>query len=261
MKYLRIRNFEKFQHYKNRNPPWIKLYGELWSDFAFFKLDDASKAHLLGLFVLASKTDNKIPFDISWINHEIRATVDVNIDALLASGFLESDGKPASKKLARRKQNDPLEREGEGEKSREEGEGGALALAPPPEPKLTLGEFSSVRLTEKEYGKLETTIGAAFCAQFITELDLYSRTNPQKFAKYSDHYATILNWYRRAVKRGEIQAFSLPQSSEHGPHDCQLCQPRHEWSCNDPFCDLHREAMCPEFLRQSGKPLALGASP
>jgi hypothetical protein len=86
--FFRIRNFERFQHYKDRNPPWIKLYGALWRDRAFFRLPDAFKAHLIGLFALAARLDNRIPDDPEWLAHELCASEPIDFDALLGSGFL-----------------------------------------------------------------------------------------------------------------------------------------------------------------------------
>jgi len=86
--YFRIRNFERFQHYKDRNPPWIRLYGALWRDRAFFRLPDATKAHLIGLFALAARLENRIPEDPEWIAHELCASEPIDLSTLIASGFL-----------------------------------------------------------------------------------------------------------------------------------------------------------------------------
>jgi len=40
---LKIRNWEKYQHYKNRNPPWIKLHFEMLSSKDWVLVDDASR--------------------------------------------------------------------------------------------------------------------------------------------------------------------------------------------------------------------------
>jgi hypothetical protein len=93
--FFRIRNFERFQHYKDRNPPWIRLYGGLWRDRAFFRLPDAAKAHLIGLFALAARLDNRIPEDPEWLAHELCTSEPIDLDALLASGFLVAEH-PAS---------------------------------------------------------------------------------------------------------------------------------------------------------------------
>jgi len=41
---MKIKNWHKFQHYKHRNPPWIKLHRGLLDDPEWFALSgDASK--------------------------------------------------------------------------------------------------------------------------------------------------------------------------------------------------------------------------
>ncbi len=66
MKTFSVKNFERFQHYKDRSPPWIKLYNELLDDYSFACLDDAAKFHLIAIWLLASRTDNRIPYDATW---------------------------------------------------------------------------------------------------------------------------------------------------------------------------------------------------
>jgi hypothetical protein len=95
-RYFRIRNFERFQHYKDRNPPWIRLYGGLWRDRAFFRLPDVVKAHLIGLFALAARLDNRIPEDPEWLAHELCASEPIDFAALIASGFLVPEEHAAS---------------------------------------------------------------------------------------------------------------------------------------------------------------------
>ncbi len=40
-KFIRVVNLERFQHYKDRNPPWIKLHRELLSSRTWVTSDDA----------------------------------------------------------------------------------------------------------------------------------------------------------------------------------------------------------------------------
>ena len=54
----RIRNWKKFQHYRNRNPPWVKLYGrELVHDREWMSMDFAKRGLLVLLWSLASEKD------------------------------------------------------------------------------------------------------------------------------------------------------------------------------------------------------------
>jgi hypothetical protein len=87
--YLRVRNWEKFQHYKDRQPPWIKLHVSLIDDYEFTVLPDQIKYQLMGIWMLAAKTDNKIPVDAKWIRDKIGVKGKLNLDVLLAAGFLE----------------------------------------------------------------------------------------------------------------------------------------------------------------------------
>ena len=113
-----VKNFEKFQHYKDRSPPWIRLYNALLDDYDFGLLPDASKAHLIAIWLLASRYDNKIPLDPEWVSRRINATEPVNLDLLIKSGFLLTD-QPCIKVLAERKQV-AMPEESRGEQSRAE---------------------------------------------------------------------------------------------------------------------------------------------
>jgi hypothetical protein len=58
---LRPKNWERFQHYKQRCPPWIKVYRTLLDDRDFMCLPVASKALAMMLWLLASEhTDGVI---------------------------------------------------------------------------------------------------------------------------------------------------------------------------------------------------------
>jgi hypothetical protein len=122
--YIEVVNFDRFQHYKDRNPPWIKLYGTLLDDYQFSRLQDASKMHLLGIWLLASKCENRVPADPQWIGQRIGATELVNLQVLIAAGFLNLI-QPASNPIATREQSAMPETEES--RDREEGEEEAAA--------------------------------------------------------------------------------------------------------------------------------------
>lgn len=91
MRTFSVKNFERFQHYKDRNPPWIKLYNELLDDYDFGALPDASKMHLIAIWLLASRSNNKIPYDPEWIGRRINATCQVDLDVLERYEFIVVD--------------------------------------------------------------------------------------------------------------------------------------------------------------------------
>lgn len=88
MRYLAVKNWEKHQHYKDRNPPWIKLSKDVLADYEISCLHDASKAHLMLIWVLASQLNNRIPDDPTWVGKRIGATTKVNLIELIDKGFL-----------------------------------------------------------------------------------------------------------------------------------------------------------------------------
>jgi len=114
MKYIRIKDWEKHQHYKDRNPPWIKLHNKLLTHYEFSQLSDSGKLQIILLWLLASQTQNKIPADPAWIKDNIKCKSKVDLKTLETLDFIELY-QDASKCV----QNACLETETEAEKERE----------------------------------------------------------------------------------------------------------------------------------------------
>lgn len=88
MQYFSVKNWEKFQHYKDRNPPWIKLHKEVLDDYEMSMLQDASKLLLILLWVLASQLNNRIPNDPDWLQKRLSVHTKINIKELIDKGYL-----------------------------------------------------------------------------------------------------------------------------------------------------------------------------
>ena len=88
MNFLRVKNWEEFQQYKDRDPKWIKVHRDLLYDYEMDRLDEIAQLHLLKIWLLAAKLDNKIPNDAEWIARQIGAKSKVNIKQLCTFGFL-----------------------------------------------------------------------------------------------------------------------------------------------------------------------------
>lgn len=86
--YLAVKNWAEFQHYKDRNPPWIKLHRALLDDYEFARLQDASKAHLMLIWLFASQADGRIPNDPRFIQAKLGLDKQPDLQALVESGFL-----------------------------------------------------------------------------------------------------------------------------------------------------------------------------
>lgn len=98
MNYLRVKNWERFQHYKNKDtpPPWIKLYAGLLTDYEFLKLSEVERYRLWAIWLLASKTAGQIPDDSEYIARCI-GVKRLDLACYVSSGWLEivySDSRP-----------------------------------------------------------------------------------------------------------------------------------------------------------------------
>lgn len=89
------KNWRDFQHYKDRNPPWIRLHKRLLDDFDFYSLPIASKALAPMLWLLASESVSgvislsiqKIAFRVRMSEHDLSAA----LKPLLDGGFFEME--------------------------------------------------------------------------------------------------------------------------------------------------------------------------
>jgi len=86
---LRVPNWEAHQHYKDRNPPWIKLYNTLLEDYDFATLPDLSKGHLILIWLYASRTKNEIPSDPGFLKFKLGLHEMPDLKGLVEAGFLE----------------------------------------------------------------------------------------------------------------------------------------------------------------------------
>lgn len=129
-KYLEIRNWERFQHYRNRRPVWIKFHVELLDDVELRRLPYATRLLWDQLLLLAARLDNLIPNDAEEIANMTRIdyqSVEEGVALLLQGAWLRekrasktlADGyQPASKTLASRAPARSQEAEAEAEKEK-----------------------------------------------------------------------------------------------------------------------------------------------
>jgi hypothetical protein len=119
---ITINNWSKHQHYKNRKPPWIKLYRDLLDDIEYRQLSDSAARLLIDLWLIASETNSgEINLDIKTLAWRLR---DASKTIANYSEFLKELNKQSfisvdSDMLAECKQDAIPEREGETEGERE----------------------------------------------------------------------------------------------------------------------------------------------
>lgn len=178
MDYITIKNWEKFQTYKDREPKWIKIYRTLLNDYKYEPLTDSEFGQLVKLWLLASQMDNKIPNDPTWIQKKCSMSGKPNIDRYIALDFIHLYSSVQNCTDLYEQVESSVHRE-ETDKRREE--------------KNIYGSFQNVKLTEDEYQKLV----AKFKDQTTNKIESMSLYLESKGDKYKSHYATILNWARK----------------------------------------------------------------
>ena len=87
--FLRICQWEKYQHYRDRNPPWIKLHQELVTSITWTLADNASRVLAIALMMLAAKTGNNIPADPEYVKRVTYLHEVPDFSQLLHLGFIE----------------------------------------------------------------------------------------------------------------------------------------------------------------------------
>jgi hypothetical protein len=97
------KNWDNFQHYKHRSPPWIKLHKNLLDDMAFQRLPIASKAIAPMLWLLASESHDgvihKSPEEIAFRLRMTEKEVISSIKPLIDNGFFIEDSNVLAKRL------------------------------------------------------------------------------------------------------------------------------------------------------------------
>jgi hypothetical protein len=58
---MKIKNWTKFQHFKDRRHPWVKLYRDILDDLEWHELDPLAAKVLVMLWLIASENEGRIP--------------------------------------------------------------------------------------------------------------------------------------------------------------------------------------------------------
>lgn len=115
MKYLKIRNWDKYQHYKSdksqRRVVWVKLYTSMLRDTELRRLELSTRLLYDQLLLLAAEYENAIPNDFEEISYATKiplALVEQGVADLMEGQWISGVERkpPASKMLASRYQAD-----------------------------------------------------------------------------------------------------------------------------------------------------------
>ena len=71
---MQIKSWKKFQHFKDRKPPWVKLYRDILDDMEWYQLPGEAAKLLIMLWLIASENDGVLP-DIKMISFRLRKDI------------------------------------------------------------------------------------------------------------------------------------------------------------------------------------------
>jgi len=184
----RIRNWAKFQHYKDRNPPWIKLHVEILSSADWVTLDDASKLLAVVCMIVGAKDQGCITADAKYFKRVAYLSKAPDFNPLVECGFLEplaAASKPEQEQAEFRP-----EKEGETEKEAEK-----IIIAQPRASRF--GDFWAVCPKKVGKGKAKSLFDRA-CREtgpdlLIAAMQRYAISRAGEDAQFTKHPATWLS--------------------------------------------------------------------
>jgi hypothetical protein len=93
-----VRHWDRYQHYRDRRPVWVKIYPELLHNPAYLALSLPCRGILIGLILLYADSDRAIPLRTGYVSRALHGRVsNAQLISLSDAGFIEFS---ASKPLA-----------------------------------------------------------------------------------------------------------------------------------------------------------------
>jgi len=86
--HFKVANWTEYQHYKDRNPPWIKLHRQIINSEMWVSCDDASRVLAIACMVLAAEFDGCVPANSAYIMRRCYLSHEPNFKPLVDNGFL-----------------------------------------------------------------------------------------------------------------------------------------------------------------------------
>lgn len=188
-KFLSIKNLERYQTNRTKNPPWFKIHRVMFGDPEFIKLTSAQRFLYIGLIHLAVESGNNIYSDSTFIGQRLYIPhTEVDLKPLYRSGLLYTSN--LSRTLS------------ETEESRERGEESSATLSPP----VPVVPKSGKRAISPDDGITDKHL--AFAASLKLDpgpewgkFKNYCLANDRRYANFD---AAFRNWLARAAEmKGE----------------------------------------------------------
>jgi hypothetical protein len=187
---MKIKNYSRFQHFKDRRPPWIKLYREILEQPDIMMISDWSFKVLVCLWLIASEDKHQqgnLP-DVDTIAFRLHCSKD-KIDKALRElvSFIDQDD---NKTISSRYQDDAPETETETEK-RQRGKKPAPAYR----------AFGHLSITEAEVEKIikDLNVKRSDIDDILDDIENYKGST-----KYKSLSLTARKWLKKRISSGEI---------------------------------------------------------
>lgn len=90
--YLYVKNWDELQHYKSRNPPWIKLYRRLMTDGKFHTLTEREQWQLVRIWLVSAEEHpgGYVPNDEKWLRRMTHSLQSVPVQKFVSDGWLQT---------------------------------------------------------------------------------------------------------------------------------------------------------------------------
>ena len=206
---LTPKNWSVFQHYKDRRPPWIKLYRNLLDDMKFMRLPIASKAIAPCLWLLASEFDDGvIDMSIEEIAFRLRMTekeIEGGLKPLIDNEFFYLDSTMLASGLHDAIPEREIEREIEKEKNI----------------RVIVGFDDFWNVYDKKVGKpnaqkewSKANIDNILLKTVLEQAKKYAQTTEKKFRKDPERWIKYRGWEDEIIVIDQSKAKELPLGSD-----------------------------------------------
>lgn len=195
--HYRIRNWDQFQQYKDRNPKWVKLHYEMLHSADWVNADDETRVLMVVCMLIGSRHGGQVPNDVAYIKRVGYLNFHPTFDKLLKLGFLIRPKYLRQKEIPVR--NDTQESEKEGEIEKEKKDSGAQARS---KPRTRIGDY---RPSEFEQAKAQ----AYWHSKGRDDLTVADQV--ERFVAFHESRGTTMadwprawqTWYMNAIQYGK----------------------------------------------------------
>lgn len=215
---MKIKNWSQFQHFKDRRPPWIKLYRDILDDIEWHELDPKSAKVLVMLWLIASENDGCLP-DAKRLAFRLRMTEkDTEASLSKLSHWLEQDDIAV---ISGRYQGDLPETERETETETEAYTETELSIEPqsvsPPVAEIPVVGHKTFAISRQMADEWSTAYPAVDVVAELLKMRAWSLSNPTKQKTATGISRFVNAWLSKA----QDQAGKLPSGNSLAEHRLQ----------------------------------------